>query len=73
MNSTKDVKEYYERNLQQELETVLDLIKTQGITDDTYTHLRCLQSFIQNMNSAERFFGAWYNEGIQSQQLKKVV
>ena len=73
MMNTKEVKEYYERNLQEELEMVLDLIKTQGITDDTYTHLRHLQSFVQSMNSAEKFFGAWHSEGSQQQKLKKAV
>jgi hypothetical protein len=63
MNDTKEIKAYYENKIEQELTEVLLLVKTQGMTDDTYANLRHLQSTLQSMTSAESFFNAWHDEG----------
>ena len=62
MNNTKDIKDYFEKGLEEKLLGALNCIKEKGFTKDTYTTLRMLENDIKNINATKTFFDAWYEE-----------
>lgn len=66
MNDTKQIKEFYEHNLVEKLNKMVNKIKREGFSSDTYTELRCLENDLKRLNAVKGFFDAWHSEGEQA-------
>ena len=71
MNDTKEIKEFYEKQVSAKLKETFELVKSQGFTSDAYTELRMLQEFLTRLNTVDSFFHAWNTDGSQQQQMEK--
>lgn len=63
MNTTKEVKAYYEKVIVDRIAQALQVIENEGFSDHAYTTLRMLQGDLAEMNAVEHFFNAWHEEG----------
>lgn len=66
MNDTKQIKEFYEHDLVEKLSKMVNKIKREGFSSDTYTELRCLENDLKRLNAVKGFVDAWHSEGEQA-------
>jgi hypothetical protein len=70
MNTTKEVKEFYEVLVAERLEKVMAEIQADGFTDDAKTSLRLFKDDLERYLALETAFQAHHEEGGQSQVRK---
>lgn len=62
MNTTKEIKEYYEKNTVEDIKRVLKAIEENGFNHETYAMLRYLQGNLNELNTASFFYNCWYKK-----------
>ena len=68
METTKQVKNFYESILLDRIKGLVSKIESEGFTQDTYTLIRFLEGDLSKLNAAEHFFNAHHPEGRQAQE-----